>query len=113
MNALFTGSQGINLQVFIDDVCLATRTWDEHVLLLDKVLNIMQRVNLKLKGSKCLIAAKEISFLGHLVSSEGIRQCPKKLKALTELSQPSDVKAVRRVVGMYCVILLLGNNILQ
>lgn len=101
MNALFTGLQGINLQIFIDDVCLATKTWEQHLALIDQVLSIVEKNNLKLKGAKCVFGAEEIDFLGHSISSEGIRQSPKKMKALVELDRPCDLKGLRRVIGLF------------
>lgn len=47
MNALFAGLKGIQLQIFLDDVCLASPSWEEHLVLLDQVLKIVIKANLK------------------------------------------------------------------
>lgn len=101
MNATFSGLRGINFQIFIDDICLATDSWPEHVALLEKVLTIIENSHLKLTAKKCVIAARAITFLGHHISEAGVRQDPNKLKALLELPRPDDLKSLRRVLGMF------------
>lgn len=101
INATMSGLKGMNLQVFIDDICLATSTWEEHIELLAKVFSLIIESNLKIKGEKCIFAADRVIFLGHEISSEGIRQDPEKLKALLELPPPTDVSGVKRVLGMF------------
>ena len=51
INALFAGLKGLNLQVFLDDVCLASSKWGEHLHLLKEVFKVIIRANLRLKGS--------------------------------------------------------------
>ena len=101
VNALLSGPKGLNLQVFTDDVCIATNTWEEHLEMLEKVFNSVIEANLKLKGSKCVFGAKEVVFLGHLISAKGIKQEPNKLKAPQELPTPTDVSGIKRVMGMF------------
>ena len=101
MNILLAGLRGLDLQVFIDDICIATDTWKEHVILLEKVFKLAIAANLKLKGSKCLFGTDRVVFLGHEISQEGIRQEPKKLKAIMEMPRPTDVSGIRRVIGMF------------
>jgi len=54
-----------------------------------------------LKSSKYAFGADHISFSGHLVSKEGIRPDPDKLKAMTALPEPKDASGVRRVLGAF------------
>lgn len=100
INAVFAGLKGINLQVFIDDICIATNTWEEHLAMLRKVFTAVINAKLTLKGEKCLFGASKIIFLGHEISSEGIKQDPAKLAALTALKPPKDKEGVRRFLGM-------------
>lgn len=100
VNALFAGLKGLNLQVFVDDICVATETWEEHLTMLKKVFQIVIKANLTLKGSKCLLGAKKIIFLGHEISRDGIRQDPEKLRAIKALQPPTDAAGIRRFLGM-------------
>jgi len=100
INLTLAGLKGLNLQIFIDDVCVGTKTWSEHLAMLSKLLELVEKANLKIKSSKCIFAAEKVTFLGHEISAEGIRQEQSKLSALTRLPAPRDVKEMRRVLGM-------------
>lgn len=100
MNTMLAGVKGLDLQVYLDDVCLATNSWAEHCEMLGKFLSLVIDNKLKLKPSKCLIGAKEVTFLGHHISEKGIGQEPQKLKAIRNMPAPKDVNGVRRVLGL-------------
>lgn len=101
INALVTGFKGAQLQAFIDDLCLASASWDEHLELLEKILHQIVHTNLKLNAKKCVFATDKVNFLGHEISQKGIKQQPEKLKALTKLDAPTNADEVRRVLGMF------------
>lgn len=100
INSVLAGLKGMNLQVFIDDICIATKTWSEHLALLKETLKKVIQANLKIKADKCVFAANKVKFLGHEISEHGIKQDPDKLKALLKLPAPNDVKEVKRILGM-------------
>lgn len=101
INLMFAGLKGLNLQVFLDDVCLATQTFEEHLRLLEKVLKIVISNKLKLKGRECVFADHQVVFLGHKISSEGITQDPDKLRAFAELPPPTSVSEISRILGAF------------
>ena len=101
INTVLAGLKGMNLQVFIDDVCIATKSWSEHLAILQQTLETIIDANLKIKADKCVFGASTIKFLGHEISETGIRQDPEKLKALLQLPQPTDTKGVKRALGMF------------
>lgn len=80
VNVMFSGLRGVNLQVFIDDICFASDTFEEHMKMLDEVLNVVIESNMTLKSSKCVFGAAKILFLGHELSELGVRQDPNKPK---------------------------------
>lgn len=100
MNVLFANLKGPNLQVFIDDICLASRTWVEHCQLLEEIFKLLIEANLKLKASKCIFGSKEVIFLGHRLSKDGIQADPEKLRAIENLPRPKSVDDVRRILGL-------------
>lgn len=101
MNEMLMFDQRLQVQVYLDDVCLATRTWEEHIEQLDIIFNIFRNNNLKLKASKCEFAMEKLIFLGHEISADGLRQDPNKLSAISRMPSPIDVSGVRRVVGCF------------
>ena len=101
VNALFAGLKGVHLQVFIDDICIASRTWDEHLALLRQVFELLINAKLRLKANKCVFGASKVIFLGHELSRDGIRQDPMKVQAINQLRAPTNVGEVRRVLGLF------------
>lgn len=99
-NAVYGGLKGINLQVFIDDICIASETWIDHLSTLEKVFDATMKAGLTLQGEKCSFGSRSINFLGHLISEKGIQQDPAKLEALLRLKQPSNKDDVRQFLGM-------------
>ena len=59
----------------------------------------MRAAGLKLKPSKCDLFRKEIKYLGHVVSKEGVSTDPDKIKSVTEWPQPTTVTEVRSFLG--------------
>jgi len=100
VNIVFSGLKGIHLQAFIEDLCIASSSWDEHLSMLAQVFKLLIEAKLKLKPSKCILAAAEVTFLGHLISETGIRQDQSKLAALKRMPEPKNVKELRSVLGM-------------
>jgi hypothetical protein len=88
------------LKVFVDDLNVHSESWGEHLQYLDAVLCKLREVNLKLNPNKCCFAAKTITFLGHVVSKEGIRPDPGKIEAVLHFPTPKNVTSVRSFLGL-------------
>jgi hypothetical protein len=58
--------------VYLDDVIVMDRTFQEHLLSLQKVFQRSRETRLKLNPEKCQLFQKEVRYLGHIVSPEGI-----------------------------------------
>jgi hypothetical protein len=68
--------------VFFDDILIYKRTWDSHLLHVDKVLHLLQENQLFVKKTKCSFGANEIEYFGHIVSRKGVKVDPKKIEAM-------------------------------
>jgi len=86
--------------VYLDDIILFSRTVDEHLERLVRLLGRLQSAGLKLKPEKCSLMQKSVSFLGHVVSGEGIATDPKKIETVMEWPVPVSVKDVRSFLGL-------------
>ena len=62
---------------FIDDIIVYSRTFEEHIQRLEKLFRRLQKAVLKLQPEKCESKKKEVTYLGHLISAEGVRPDPK------------------------------------
>jgi len=85
---------------YIDDVIVYSRTLGEHFERLRIVLARLIRAVLKIKTSKTFLLQRTVSFLGHLVSGDGIRAYPDKTEQILNWGQPTYVKDVRVFIGM-------------
>ena len=71
MDLVLTGLQWSSCLVYLDDVVVVGRSFEEHLLNLQNVFERLCRAGLKLKLKKCAFLKKEVLYLGHLVSREG------------------------------------------
>ncbi|GFU77197.1 retrovirus-related Pol polyprotein from transposon 297 [Trichonephila clavipes] len=71
---------------YLDDIIVFSETFEDHLIRLRLVLKCLQEAGLKLNSMKCLFAAQEVKILGHLVSSNGVRPDPDKIKAKGNVS---------------------------
>src|SRR5256885_3667240 len=86
--------------VYIDDIVVISKTIEEHKVHLELVFNALKKAGLMLKHSKCVFAQSEIKYLGHLVSSEGIRPDPEKIRKIAEFPMPTTKKEWMVFLGM-------------
>ena len=85
--------------LYLDDIIIYSKTFKEHLQNLERVFSKLKEANLKLKPSKCFFLYKEVKYLGHLVSQEGIKPDPEKILTLKQWPTPNSVKDVRRFLG--------------
>ena len=78
--------------VYIDDVLIFSRTFDEHLRHIDEVLARFQFAGLKLKPSKCMFANAEVDYLGFRITQHGITATAEKIKAVSSLLPPTTNK---------------------
>lgn len=67
---------------------------------LERVFDRLLRAGLKLKARKCNLFATKVSYLGHIISQEGIATDPEKIKAVAEWPVPSYVPEVCPFLGL-------------
>ena len=95
MNRVFRPYVDQFFVVFIDDILVYSKDAQEHEQYLRIVLETLREKNLYAKLSKCDFWLKEVSFLGHIVSAEGIRVDPAKIEAVVNWKSPQNVTEVR------------------
>ena len=98
------GLQGT--EVIVDDILVygqgetmeeAIRDHDEKLV---SVLERARAVGLKLNKDKLKLRQTEVSYMGHILTSSGIRPDPKKIQAILDMPKPTDVKGVQRFIGL-------------
>lgn len=74
--------------------------FNQHISHLNQVFTNLRAANLTLQPSKCKFATKEIEYLGHVISKNGIKVNPNKTKAIDEYPCPKTVKQLKSFLGM-------------
>ncbi|CAM9873297.1 unnamed protein product [Choristocarpus tenellus] len=82
----------MDLLIYLDDIVLASPTWNHRIQLFGSVLSLLQQVGITLKPSKVQFGSKSIYCLGHEVSPSGIAVSPDRTQAITTLKAPKSVK---------------------
>jgi hypothetical protein len=86
--------------VFFDDILIYSRTWAEHLQHIRAVLTVVRANNLVLKCSKCHFGERQISYLGHVVSADGVAMDAQKVCTVADWLHPRSVRAVRGFLGL-------------
>jgi len=86
--------------VFLDDILIFSKTLQEHQKHVRKVLELLRENKLYAKMSKCEFFKEEISFLGHVVNSEGVSMEKEKVRATQDWPTPTTVTGVRAFLGL-------------
>ena len=86
--------------MFIDDILMYSTDRENHDTHLRVVLKTLRKEQLYEKLSKCDFWLNELSFLGHIVSKEGIQVDLKKLEVVVEWKPPRNVTKVRSFLGL-------------
>ncbi|GFX69692.1 retrovirus-related Pol polyprotein from transposon 412 [Trichonephila clavipes] len=76
------------------------RTFEEHLQNIRKVLSKLSDANLKLNSSKCKFFQKEVNYLGHIISAEGVRTDPEKVSAVKNWKRPENLRELRSFLGL-------------
>ncbi|XP_048493229.1 uncharacterized protein LOC125493759 [Beta vulgaris subsp. vulgaris] len=86
--------------VSIDDILIYSRNKEDHEDHLRKVLTLLREHRLYAKLSKCEFWLEKVSFLGHVITKEGVSVDPTNIKAVSEWSTPNGVTEVRSFLGL-------------
>ena len=90
--------------IYLDDIIIFSSSFEQHLERLESVFQKLSSYNLKLKPSKCEFFKTRVTYLGHIVSENGIETDPEKISVVTSWPVPKTFKQVRsflRFSGFY------------
>lgn len=100
MDAALSGLSWKICLCYLDDIIVYAASWQEHLNRLRQVFQRVREAGLRLHPDKCSLGARQVDFLGHQVSAEGLRPSPRNVEALTAIKPPTSVTEVRQFVGL-------------
>ncbi|WVZ71366.1 hypothetical protein U9M48_019958 [Paspalum notatum var. saurae] len=100
MNSVFMNELDKFVVVFIDDILIYSKNEKEHEEHLRIVLTWLREHKLYAKFSKCAFWLKEVGFLGHVLSKEGVAVDPSKVEVVLNWKQPETVTGIRSFLGL-------------
>ena len=100
MDRVLAGLHWETCLFYLDDIIVFSSTWEEHLARLREVFERLRHAKLKLGATKCTFAAKEVSYLGHRVTEEGLLPDPSLLAAIRDILPPKTATEVRSFLGL-------------
>ena len=99
MDIAFVGEKDKFVVIYLDDITVFSQSDDEHLKHLRQTFQKCRKFGLSLNPKKSHFAVQEGKLLGHLVSTDGIRIDPKRVKAILKISLPKSKKDVQSFIG--------------
>ena len=100
MDRVLSGLHWETCLFYLDDIIVFSSTWEEHLARLRQVFERLRHADLKLGAEKCAFTAKEVSYLGHRVTEEGLLPDSALLADIREILPPKTATEVRSFLGL-------------
>lgn len=88
------------VSVFIDDLVVYSKTWQDHLRHLALVITRLLERGLMLRPLKCHFIRQEVQFLGHVLTPQGLKTSEQHVRAVREFKVPANVREVRQFLGL-------------
>ena len=86
--------------IYLDDIIVFSRTFEEHVVHVADVLETLYKHRLRLHPAKCHFFRKKIDYLGHLIDAEGLHPLDEKIVAIRDFPMPTTLKEANAFIGL-------------
>ena len=99
MNSVLAGLSPFGIIVYLDDILIHSKNISDHFNLIEKTLKRFDYYGLTLSIKKSSFLRSELLYLGHIVSSEGIKPDPEKINKLSSWPIPKTIRQLRGYLG--------------
>ena len=86
---------------YLDDWIMTSHTFEEHMSLLRTVFSRLRYAGLKYRPSKSQLCRKELLYLGHIISRDGIAVAPHNTDKIKKFPRPKNRTEVKRLLGLF------------
>lgn len=88
----------------MDDILVHGRDEQEHNSRLQVVLERAKSINLKLNKAKCILPKSEVNYVGYLLTGEGLKPTPERVRAIREMREPENHAELETILGMLAYV---------
>ena len=96
MEEAFEGLKGI--RILVDDILVYGKSRKEHDERLTAVLNRAKETGIRFNKDKCEFAKDQVKYFGHIISKEGIKPDPEKIKAIRDMPNPKSKEELQMLL---------------
>lgn len=100
MNILLGDLLRKSCYVYFDDIIVFSESFNDHLHHIAEILERLEKNNIKIRPKKCRFIRESIEYLGHLISSEGIRPDPARVDTVISFKRPETVTDIRSFTGL-------------
>lgn len=100
MDNVLRGLQNEFCLVYLDDIIIMSASLQEHIVHLTKVFQRLRDTKFKIQLDKSEFLKKEVAYLGHIVTSEGVKPNPDKILAIKKYPIPKTTKQIKSFLGL-------------
>jgi hypothetical protein len=99
INDIFREYLDIFVFVYLDGILIYSKNEENHVKHVTLILETLEKADIELHPEKCVFHAKEIKFLGYILTQDGIKMNPTKVKAVLNWPIPKIITEIQKFIG--------------
>ena len=100
MNLILSGLQWRSCLVYLDDIIVHGKNFEDHLYNLELVFDRIKEAGLKVQPTKCSFFKEQVKYLGHIVSKHGIATDPDKTTKVQSWPVPQSIREVQQFLGL-------------
>ena len=100
MDNILLGIQNERCLVYMDDIIIYSPTIHDHISRLTEVFKRLRKANLKIQPDKCEFLRKEVAYLGHLITQDGVKPNPAKVECIIKFPEPKSSREIQSFLGL-------------
>ncbi|KAH9648537.1 hypothetical protein KPL70_025625 [Citrus sinensis] len=100
MNSIFYPYLRKFVLVFFNDILIYSPSWRSHLTHVKQAMKVLKEHQFFLKTSKCTFGQQELEYLGHIITSHGVKVDETKITAMVSWPQPKNISELRGFIGL-------------